>query len=194
MAAYYRWPEFQQFCSGLSLYKSQKGWIFAALGAVVANGIVPELLKLLFGEAEKTSAKQLLHQCGLFACLGVLVDKFYVLQSVLFGSSKSAPTLLVKILFDQFVYTLLFALPLVVLSYAWMENGYRLGPTLRTLNLRLIWRRVLPLFFGNCCFWIPALVAIYSLPTELQFLLALILGSAWSLILIHLARRSTQKA
>lgn len=189
VASYYLLPGFQQFCADVAGFKAQSGWVFAAIGSTVSNALVPELLRLVFGIVPRTTLKQLLHQMGMFCFLGVLVDRFYILQSAWFGSGKDPLTLATKIAVDQFGYTLLVALPFVVLWYLWQENGYGIQATLAAATPGLIARRVLTLAVGNCCFWIPALVALYSLPTELQFLLGMLLGAAWSLILVYMARR-----
>ena len=49
-------------------------------------------------------------------------------------------------------------------------------------------KRLAPLFVPNVIFWVPALSALYALPTELQFLLFVFLNGAWCLLMIFIAR------
>lgn len=192
VATYYLSLSFQHICHKASLFKQQGGWLFAALSSIVANGICPELIKLGMRNQPKPTPLRLLHQFSMFAVLGILVDRFYMLQTVLFGEEVGPKTLAAKILLDQFGYSLMLVTPFIVVWYFWQENGYSPSVTLRTLNLQLLWGRVLPIFVGNFCFWVPALLALYSLPTELQFLLSLPLGAAWSLLLVFMANRQVE--
>jgi hypothetical protein len=55
-------------------------------------------------------------------------------------------------------------------------------------------QRLIPLYLPNLLFWVPALIALYSLPTELQFLLYLFLNGAWCLLMIFIAREMSGAA
>jgi hypothetical protein len=92
-----------------------------------------------------------------------------------------------KILVDQLVFAPLFALPLVVVWFAWQKNSYRWGRTRAALTPSVFFQRLIPLYLPNLFFWVPALIALYSLPTELQFLLYLFLNSASCLLMIFIA-------
>lgn len=188
---YYLFPEFRQFCGCLALYKQRAGWFFAPLCCMVTAGIFPELLKLAFRPKDlpRPNFSQLLHQLGLFGLLGTSSDRFYQLQSVIFGHGKDLGTVFIKILFDQFAYTLFVVMPVIVLFYLWQEKGYSLRATLGACSLELLIERGAPLFVGNFCFWVPALLAVYSLPTELQFLLAQLIGAAWGTLVVYMARK-----
>jgi hypothetical protein len=82
-------------------------------------------------------------------------------------------------------------MPFVVVWFAWKEHGYRLRPTLAALPPSLFIKRLAPLFVPNVIFWVPALIALYALPTELQFLLFVFLNGAWCLLMVFIVREMT---
>jgi len=194
--AYFLSPAVQAACTWATDWKTRGGILFAALANILSGGVLPELIKRRTRPPgiPHPSAAELAHQWILFGILGVLVERFYALQSWFFGDGRDPWTLARKIVCDQFGYTLFVALPLVVFWFALREHRYRPLAALRALGFSGLARRVLEIFAGNTAFWIPALVCVYSLPQPLQFLLFLLLNAAWSLLLIFIARRQTGSA
>lgn len=191
VVAYFLSPSVQSFCEIATGWKERGGMGFAALANVISGGLIPEAIKRHYRPAgiAAPGVGELLHQWTLFALLGVLIERFYALQAVIFGDGLDVWTLGRKIVLDQFGYTLFVALPLVVFWFALRQQGYRPLVTLRTLGLRGFVERLIPIFAGNLAFWVPALVCVYSLPQRLQFLLFLFLNAAWSLLMVFMARR-----
>lgn len=190
---YFLSPPMQVGCQGLAQWRADGGLWFAALANIISGTVLPETIKILARPADRARPTwaDLLHQATLFALLGVLVDRFYALQIWLFGDSGSWGVVAVKILVDQFIYSPLIAIPLVVVWFMWRECRYQIGATLRLCTFQRIAERGLQLFGANVAFWIPVLVCIYTLPGDLQFLFFLCVNTAWCLLLVFMANRQS---
>ena len=174
----------------LQTWREAGGLWFVAGANILSGGVLPELLKARMRPADRPGPTpvDLLHLFVLMGLLGVMVVEFYAAQRAWFGSGTDPGTIAVKILCDQFGYTLFVAMPCILVWFAWKENGYTARKTLRSLNARFFRDRVPPMFVPNVIFWVPALVALYALPTGLQYLLFLFLNAAWCTLMVFIAR------
>jgi len=92
---------------------------------------------------------------------------------------------------DQFVYCPLFAVPITVLVYAWIEEHYRAAPVVTDVRAGQWYRRrVVPVLISNFGVWIPAVCIIYALPTPLQLPLQNIVLCFFTLLLAHVTAKS----
>ena len=84
-------------------WKQSGGLLFAAITTMVSGGILPELLKRCFRSKDRTAPSRIefAHQLVMWALLGMLVDRFYYLQGILFVTATNATTTLTKVAFDQ---------------------------------------------------------------------------------------------
>ncbi len=189
--AFFIFPSVRDFAGALARLKDSGGLLFAAVATVLGGGVLPELLKwkLRPKSVPAPSAAELTHQFAYFAIAGVLVSLFYSLQTVLFGAGNEWWRVGTKILADQFVYTPFFALPFLVAWFALREEGYRPGRFFAALTPSLFLERIPPVYLPNLIYWTPALVAVYSLPAPVQFLLFQFLNAGWSIIMVFIARR-----
>lgn len=74
------------------------------------------------------------------------------------------------------------------LAQAWRAANYRPGPTIRQLKPSFYWERVMPVLLPNWCFWLPMCIAIYALPTNLQYVLFLLAMATWSMLASYMTR------
>lgn len=190
-ALFFLSPIMRDFCLMLADWKASGGLWFTGLANVVSGGVAPELLKLKFRPPglPRPTAAELLHQFTMLAVLGVMVDLFYRFQSVLWAGREGWSALAGKIVLDQFGYTLFVALPFIVLWFLWREMDYNLAATWRAATFSRVWGRVGEILISNVFFWVPVLLAVYSLPAALQFLLFLVANAAWCILLIFIARQ-----
>lgn len=179
------------FFGSVADWKNRGGLLFVAVSTVISGGLVPEILKRFFRptDARPPSLGELSHQFVMWGILGVLVDRFYKLQSYLFGDANNASTLIPKVLLDQLAFTPLMGLPFIVLWFMLYENRYSLRAWMRALSFHEITRRVLPLWLTCLGFWPVMLLIVYSLPSDLQFPLFLFGNAAYSMLMIFIARR-----
>lgn len=187
---YYTLPSVRATAHWLLDWKNAVGLPFIAAASVFSGAVLPEALKALVRPPgyRAPDAKGWLHLGALMAFFGVMVDLFYRLQGWWFDGAGPVASVVLKILVDQLVYALLFATPVVIVWFAWKENGYSIRRTAANLGWKGLLRRVPLLFVPNVSFWVPTLVALYALPTELQFLLFVFVNGAWCLVMVFVAR------
>lgn len=174
----------------ISDWKDAGGIFLAAALTVFSGGILPELIKRKFRPAHTPAPTlhELLHQFGMWALIGILVDRFYAFQNILFGSSDSPQILLVKVLCDQLIFTPFISLPFTVLWFRLWETRTQPSHYFSNFGIKTIAQRVLPLWASCLSFWPIMLLLIYSLPQTLQFPLFLMGNAAFSILLIFILR------
>lgn len=190
VVCYYNIADFRRVADELAVWKQAGGLWFAAAAGLVSGGILPEILKAFLrppGRPGPTPG-ELAHQFAYFALTGVLVERFYAMQGVWLSGEPEPWRVALKILIDQFGYTLFIATPLLIAWFAWREHGYNPVATLRALTPSLLARRLPPLFVPNVIFWAPALAGVYSLPQPLQFVLFIFLNAGWCVLAVFIAR------
>lgn len=195
VVGYFSSPAVQEFCLHVTEWKERGGWAFAALATIVSGGVLPELIKWKLRPASvpAPTAGELAHLLVMFAILGIAVERFYWIQDQWWGGGRDPLTLGLKILVDQCGYTLLFALPFITVWFFWKESGYQIRETWAAVRSSAFPRRVMELFAPNLSFWVPVLICLYSLPQPLQFILFLIVNTAWCLLLVFIARRQGEE-
>lgn len=187
--AYGASASFRAAAAQAAAWKAAGGlWAAAALTAV-AGGILPEVAKMLADRgrsALRGRGGEILFNTAFFAFDGLVIDPLYRGEAVLFGRDTLVRTVVEKVAFDQFVFTPLWSVAIVVL-FLWRQRGYSLAATRPALARGFYRTRVLPLLLPNWLFWIPMVSIIYALPVPLQFLLFVPALAAWSLIMVFIA-------
>src|SRR5580658_7899203 len=118
-------------CEAVGVWKTSGGLLFVALSGAVAGGLLPEIAKAL---ADRTLAGlrgrggAIAFNTAFFAFNGIVIDLFYRLEATLFGSEGSLHTVVNKTLFDQFVFTPLW-LVFIILVFQWRQRGFSLAAT-----------------------------------------------------------------
>jgi hypothetical protein len=119
---------------------------------------------------------------------GVEIDLFYRLQGLWFGHGNDVRTLAAKVAVDQFVYSVVWAVPTYVLALRWVDCDCSWARTKASLN-RHFWTRTYPtVVVTNWIIWMPALVGVYSLPAPLQFPLFTVIMCFFILVATLVAR------
>lgn len=194
--AYFGSSSLREFCGHLQQLKEKGGLFFSALSTLFAAGILPEIIKLKFRPAglRKPSGGELFHQMSFFVLVGLLVDVFYRLQGTWFGQGHDWKVLLPKLFVDQFVFSPFISAPFSVSWFLWREHGYRPHALLLGWTPRYFVERALPIWFAALIYWFPLLIAVYALPSALQFVAFLFISCAWSILFIFMARRFAEAA
>lgn len=189
--AYYQIDAARAVFDQVAAFKLKTGVTFAAIATVFSGFLLPELIKRLVrsNDLATPSAAELAHQCIMWTWVGILVDRFYALQGVLFGDSATAGTLVIKVLVDQFLFTPLICLPLISLWFMLFEANYQPRRFFQQFSFKTLRSRVVPLWAACLCFWPIMLCIVYSLPSALQFPLFLIGNAAYSILMIFILRR-----
>jgi hypothetical protein len=180
---------FREACALATAWKTAGGLPLSAAISALAGGLLPEVAKLAADRGRSTlrgRGGEVLFNTAFFAFDGVVIDLLYRGEARLFGSTAQLSTVVEKVAFDQFVFSPLWSI-LIVLLFLWRQRGYSWAATLPAVGRGFYQLRVVPLIVPNWLFWIPMVSIIYALPVALQFLLFVPALGAWSLIMIFIA-------
>jgi hypothetical protein len=129
----------------------------------------------------RKTTMDVLYAALVFGTIGLTVDILYGVQVHLFGEQSDAITLVKKMLFDQFVYSPV-SNYLIVALFAWREGGFTLKTLRHLFSADFLAHQYLPVLIAMWCVWIPGVMVIYFMPTELQFPVASLILVFWILI------------
>src|SRR3954467_9885233 len=180
---------FREACALAAAWKSAGGLPVAAATSALAGGLPPELAKLVADRgrsALRGRGSEVLFNIAFFGLDGIVIDLLYRGEARFFGSDAQLGTVVEKVAFDQFVFSPLWSIFIVVL-FLWRQRGYSWAATRPALGRGFYQSRVVPLIVPNWLFWIPMVSIIYALPVALQFLLFVPALAAWSLIMVFIA-------
>lgn len=180
---------FREACALAAAWKTAGGLPLSAAISALAGGLLPEVAKLAADRGRSTlrgRGGEVLFNTAFFAFDGVVIDLLYRGEARLFGSTAQLSTVVEKVAFDQFVFSPLWSI-LIVLLFLWRQRGYSWAATLPAIGRGFYQLRVVPLIVPNWLFWIPMVSIIYALPVALQFLLFVPALAAWSLIMVFIA-------
>ena len=191
LAAYYFYPPFRESLGVVAQWQTRYGVAFSLGSYLFFCGIVPYLFCLAMPTLRpKEPVKALLFAFGFWGIMGLIVPKFYALQSWLYGDGTDVRTLALKIFTDQFGYTLFFASPAVAIAHLWRDRGYSWAAIVPLFGKGWFRRLVVPNLLMNWVVWIPSLCVVYSLPELLQSHVAGLIGGFWALMSLQIAART----
>jgi hypothetical protein len=109
----------------------------------------------------------------------------YDFQEQFFGVGTSFRVLVSKVLFDQFVWTVLIANPYQTIAYLWKNHRYRWSEvSSQMVPFKPFWgMKMLPVLVSNWAFWIPMASLVYCFPSDLQIPLSILAVTIWVLVL-----------
>lgn len=169
LLAYFFYPPTRHWLDRLAEIKGRWGYGYAAVNAIIAGAVIPELLRITVfqkGAVRHTNFSNLLFTVPFWCFMGVTVDFFYRCQAGWFGADATFPVVVKKVLVDQFLYNPLFAAPLTVWLYDWKNRGYRFQAVFFTAAYYRDF--IVPALFATWGVWIPIVTILYSLPSLLQ--------------------------
>jgi hypothetical protein len=189
--AFYASERLREALGAVSDAKVRGGLWFTLATSVVFGALVPEAAKVLLGDRRWPVARvrDLGHSALMFAVNGMVLDGFYVLLAHRVGTGHGVGVVARKILLDAFVFTPFVSIPIFLVLVLLREASWSPARLARGLGWHLVPDRVVPVLVPCWIYWIPLQACIYSLPLDLQFPFALTCISAWSLILIFVAKR-----
>jgi hypothetical protein len=188
--AYFNVPAVAVACDRMSAFKQHAGLLFSAISYAVAGAVLPELAKAaVMGDraVDRRRVRNVAFAVAVFALNGIINDLQYRGMAVVFGDDNRWPTVLKKVLADQFITTPLYGTPYWLVVYALRADRYRPWRTLPRLTPAWYVRTVTPLLVTGWAFWLPMSALLYSLPGPLQFGLFLLAVAAWSLLMVAVA-------
>ena len=166
---YYQLPAVGEACARIGELKVKYGYLFSALSTSLFGGLIPFLI--LWGTGQVKQGRAL--SVGVFYILfwfwkGAEIDLLYRIQVILFGEGTGAPTIIRKVLVDQFGYNLFYAVLCIAIFNLWKENNFSLGASRTALNRPFFTEVVPSMLFSTWLIWLPTTAIVYSMPTPLQ--------------------------
>ena len=165
--AYYNSPDVQQGLEKLTDLKRQNKYLFSGLSTCLFAALIPYSF-LCLSKRRSFNVLVLLFMLILWFWKGAEIELFYSFQAELWGTGKDALTLFKKVMFDQLVFSTIYAVPCIALFYLWKDCGFSFERWKQGLNAEFFKLRIPALVVSNWLIWMPACAVIYSMPTPLQ--------------------------
>lgn len=190
--AYYFTEPVRLLLERLSAFRAETGFLYSFIATGVFGGVLPCLyLYLQPATRGLYNFKQNAALCLFWAYKGIEVDLWYRLLVHVVGGGHTAKTVVTKMVLDQFVYCPIFAVPVTVLVYAWIETRFQGRIVIADVRTPGWYqRRALPNLISNIGVWVPTVCIVYALPTTLQIPLFNLVLCFFTLLLAHLSRHT----
>jgi len=125
-----------------------------------------------------------------WALIGVIVSYFYTLQADWFGTEPTLGTVLAKVAVDMALFTTLIGSPGNAISHLWKDSEWDLARLRHEMRPGWYRRVVLPNLLTNYFVWLPGTLIFYSMPLDLQLVVANCIGCFWALMCARIAAHS----
>lgn len=185
--AYYQHAATRDAVDALARLHDRLGLVFGIISTGLCGGVIPFIY---LRSQPRTRNRFTLAGGGavtaFWAYKGIEVDVWYRVLAHFVGADTRVTTVATKMFLDQFVYCPLFAVPVTVVVYAWIESRFQLRPVVKDMAAGQWYRRkVLPVLISNLGVWVPTVCIIYALPTALQLPLQNLVLCFFTLLLAH---------
>lgn len=195
VAAYYLWPAARPAFDQVAAWKQALGLFYVMLSTALFAGLIPYLMQALQrGGVRRWSVGYLAYLLLFWAIKGVEIELLYRLQAWMFGEGRDITTLLAKTGFDQFVYVACWGGPTLVMGMLLAQSGFSWRQMRRHLRAGWYRRLILPVLLPNWLVWIPAVMLIYMLPTELQLPMQNVVLCIWVLMVMFITGQQNDDA
>ncbi|GLS92068.1 hypothetical protein GCM10007916_31380 [Psychromonas marina] len=173
--------------------KSQYGWKYAMISTAIFGGLIPFVYLALTKQVTDKLAKTGLFYVLFWAYKGVEVDLLYQLQEQWFGNANDVNTLVKKTVVDQFIYGTLWAAPSMAIAYLWKDKLLNFSKTFASLDRQFFCLQIPTVLITNWIIWIPSVLIIYSMPSDLQIPLFNFVLCFFVLLLSTLSKKQINK-
>ena len=170
--------------------KESGGLWLPVVSTALFGGVLPTVFQQMIPSTRSATAwARLPFFTAFWAYKGFEINLLYNTQARIFGDGTDLGTLATKVAFDQFVFSMWWAVPTTVIVYALPDAGYRIKGLPASLGPQWFKRRVIPILVANWMVWIPTVVVIYSLKLPLQLPLQNIILGMWAILLLLLVQK-----
>lgn len=196
---YFMVPQSHALFDRLVAIQKQTGVLFPTIGMGLSVGILVELVRVATSANRRWTRENTINAAFNFVVFGImgLTQHFrYAYQNEWIGSGNSPRELISKVVFDQFVWTVIFANPYQAICYLWKNHHFSWRAVREEmLPVRTFWgTRMLPVLISNWAFWIPMNFIIYAFPAELQIPFAILAVTIWVMLLCVLTTASQRNS
>lgn len=193
--AYCHVPHCTAAFESVRLWQERCGWRAVAVSRVFFNGFLPGIFLLSVKAIRPPSPWRTIFAQTVFGCaFGLVGDGFFRLQDAVFGAGTAIQTLLLKTLVDQFVFTVLVIAPVESMFFFW------LGRDFSRARVRHDWpgkawpfEILMPNLIADWFVSIPAALATYAFPLDLQIHVNGLISAFWMLLCLQIGKRSARR-
>lgn len=191
VVAYYNVPAVALGLNRIGALNRADPMAFAAICTAITSGLTPWVFRMLFPKLRpKHPFLDLIHSMTWWALIGMVVSYFYGLQAAWFGSEPTLGTVLLKVLVDMSLFTTLIGAPGNAISHLWKDCEWDFGRLREAMRPGWYRRVVLPNLLTNYFVWLPGTLIFYSMPLDLQLVVANCIGCFWALMCARIAAHS----
>ncbi len=192
LLSYYFLPGVAEFVEPVADLQRHYGPLASFVNRAFFAGILPGLFLLALPSLRtQTPWRSFFFGIVWWGMMGVYSGYFYHLQAVIYGNDHRLPTLLLKMLTDQLVYTPFFACPLNAVVHFWEAHGFSWKATVKAWPRRWVQHLLLPNLIPCWVLWVPGTMIVYSLPQPLQIQFSGLIGCFWALLCLRVGVHST---
>ena len=183
---YYTVPSMHSLPARVTEYRAKVGPMVFVIGSIwFVSIVVPEIAKLVTrSKTEPITPKDVILRMVYFALIVISIDLLYSWMGRTYGTEATLAVVGKKVLTDMLLYTPLVSMPLAVVTFLFKVRGFSISRTIDGLNQGEFTRRFMPLIVTCWMYFGPVTLAMYSLPVELNFPLAMAAQAAWGIILV----------
>lgn len=170
VVAYYQFPVVNASLEGLVEFRQRLGVWFAMAASTIGAGIIPGLYLISAGRSRHglRAGGDLLFTCLVWATTAFALDRFYIFQAWLWGSTVSLEILLGKMLVDQLIFSPLIGVQIPAVGSRLRDLNYDLKALGQALRGDWIVGVTVPMLIACWLTWAPGSLVIYALPLPLQ--------------------------
>jgi len=190
VSCYYHFELVRAAAQAVSNVKHEFGELFVIASGAIAGGVVPQIAKIATKQTKRIDRsfwKDTLYTGFVFAVLAMMVDAFYKVQTLLFGTGIDLGTLIKKTSVDMFVVSPALFVPTGMFLFYARQNKFKTNRIGRAFSWSFYRAYAIPTLPLNVAFWTPMVMCVYALPSALQFPFAQLAEGAWSLIFVFIA-------
>jgi hypothetical protein len=193
VVSYYRFDGVRLAAKSIGDLKKAGGVPFVLMVGALSGGLIPQSAKAVVGQVHQLNRAfwmDTLYGGFVFAIIALEVNAFYLEQGVIFGTGAGALTLAKKTCFDMFVVSPLIFSPTGMFLFHARKVGFRASRMTEAFSWKFYRNWVIPTLPINWAFWIPIVICVYSLPSDLQLPFSQIAEACWSLVFIFIAKEA----
>ncbi|MDD4348044.1 MAG: hypothetical protein PHF70_02965 [Opitutales bacterium] len=193
VGAYYRLEGVRMALERVVHLREKMGLIYPMLSTAFFGGLLPIIMRRFHLGIRETFAGAAFYLL-FWSEKGIEIDLFYRLQDWMWGSDNTWRTLITKMCFDQFVYSVLIAAPTMTLAYLWKDAGFRVKGVKDALAAKSFIARILTVQLSGWAVWMPGVMIIYAFPQPLQLPLNNLILTLWVMLLVLLTKAKPDDA
>lgn len=192
--SYYLVPAVHPGFAVIATWKASGGFLYSILATALFAGVLPFVFLWLMPKTRPQATwNTFIFTVAFWAYRGLEIDAFYRLQGLLFGTEPTWTTVASKVAVDLFLYNVVWAGNLQLLTYHWKNMGFR-SSAFRNFPWADYGKRQLPVaLLSTWAVWLPVLIFVYSLPADLQIPLFNLAACFWALVMATLTSKGSSQ-